>query len=169
MTKTQQRIDKLFHMMWKKYNRKNKRPPIELVNKIRVLQGNQPTEYETFEGLKLPWDDTITPTEYIETYATFDKPSVGEELGCIGLKMMKWDGVAKITKETCMMDILTNKIDIVPQPNYELVKSNRGYIVKYNDQTKIFTYPEAKEGSTTMKGWQHGILVDTGKSYPPLL
>ena len=168
MTKTQQRIDKLFHMMWKKYNRKSIRPPIELVNKIRVLQGKQPTEYETFDGIKLPWDDTITPTEYVETYSKSDTPVICD-YGCEGLTKMKWDGVDKLTENTSMMDILTNKILINPQPNYDMVRSNRGYDIQYNDQTKRFTYPEAKEGSTTIKIWEHGVLVDTGKPYPPLL
>ena len=45
----QKKIDKLFMYMWKKYNVKGNRPPIELVRKLSILQGKSKEEVANIE------------------------------------------------------------------------------------------------------------------------
>ena len=126
----QNTIDKLFSMMWKKYNLKGERPPLIVVKKIAKLQGKSQgcintMKYEDFTGIIPPWK--CSDDEYDEWWNKYKTPMDKTQ-------MFSEDWLAdtnhpkKMNAETTLEELSTGKALFNPTPLYEIRPSNRGYI-----------------------------------------
>ena len=157
--RNQEQITKLTSLMWKKYNRKGIRPPLAMIRKLAMLQGKTKEEasqmkYREFKnGTKMPWDcnndeyaefwEADTEEEWIpprDSAMSITKPpqgygwvkgSDGKYPHChfkpnlLGIT----NSSSKLTLETSIEDILSNKIPLMELSPYSWRKSNRGFVV----------------------------------------
>ena len=128
--KKDDKLNKLYQNIWKKYSSKGIRPPIDVAKKVAKLQGKSKEfidtmEYEKFEGIIPPWkcDDV---DDYFELWGDKTPIEIPKSLPVDPAHPLKMDA------ETTLEEIMTNKALVNPTPLYRYQPSNRGYIQVLN-------------------------------------